>query len=108
MALTVHSVIWVCECCLLAHANGECCSHEQHGGDGAEPLNRITDGYSISMGMGSEEHSEHCLQQQVGWSELPSGYECDCETDSYSTSQCEGCGSYLHGSRHAMTLFVTS
>lgn len=36
---------------------------------------------------------------------VPDDYECDCETNTYSTSQCQGCGSYLHGERHAMTLF---
>lgn len=36
---------------------------------------------------------------------VPGDYECDCETSLFSTSQCEGCGSYLHGERHAMTLF---
>ncbi|MFI0265601.1 hypothetical protein [Streptomyces luteogriseus] len=36
---------------------------------------------------------------------VPDNYECDCETNTYSTSQCKGCRSYLHGERHAMTLF---
>lgn len=36
---------------------------------------------------------------------VPDDYECDCETNTFSTSQCEGCGSHLAGERHAMTLF---
>lgn len=36
---------------------------------------------------------------------VPDDYECDCETNTFSKSQCEGCGSWLYGERHAMTLF---
>ena len=49
------------------------------------------------MGTMQEEHS--CGREDDSYFG-----ECDCETDTYSTSQCEGCGSYLHGERHAMTL----
>lgn len=100
----VYGTIWVCLCCMLSHANGECCNSEDHGGDGAEPLSRIGKRFGIAMGMGYGEHAEDCEQRTTGGN--PSdGYECDCETNPYSTSQCEGCGSYLHGQREAMTLF---
>jgi hypothetical protein len=36
---------------------------------------------------------------------VPDNYVCDCETNTFNMSQCEGCGSWLHGERHAMTLF---
>lgn len=36
---------------------------------------------------------------------VPDDYECECEKNTYSKAQCEGCGSWLHGERHAMTLF---
>lgn len=90
-----YGVIWVCQCCVLTHANGECCSNEQHGGDGAEPLNRIEAPYRITMGMMEDEHDSACVDFSA----------CGCAENSYSTSQCEGCGSYLHGERHAMTLW---
>lgn len=89
--------IWVCQCCMLAHANGECCDSEQHGGDGVEPWAKLDDGEHVTMGIALSEHGEYCLANEDG--------ECDCEHDTYSTSQCGGCGSYLHGERHAFTLW---
>ncbi len=110
-----YGAIWVCVCCYAMHASGECCSHEQHGGDGCEPLSRIEPPYTVSAGMGWEDHSDDCLTHKINelktdhpkvdWPDVPDEYECDCETNTHSTSQCEGCGSWLHGERHAMTLF---
>lgn len=93
-----YGTIWVCQCCALLHANGECCTNEQHGGDGQQPLSAIEAPFTLAMGMASEEHS--CGRENG--EDVP---ECDCERDTYTTWQCEGCGSYLHGERHAMTLF---
>lgn len=56
------------------------------------------------MGMAREEHAEDCLFRTMG-SDAPDDYECDCERNTFSTSQCEGCGSWLHGERHALTLW---
>ena len=92
-----YGTIWVCQDCMLHHANGECGGC--HYGHDEEPLSSISDGFHVAMGMAAEEHSEDCGYRHDGLS------ECDCETNTYSTSQCEGCGSYLHGERHAMTLF---
>lgn len=69
--------LWVCVDCMLHHANGECGGcHEGHD---EEPLSSIEHPNRLAMG--------------------------DDEPDPYSTSQCEGCGSYLHGERHKMALF---
>lgn len=100
--MTSYGTIWVCQDCMLHHANGECGScHGDYGHD-EEPLNKIDGDFHVAMGTLSSEHSEECQDEQRG-----KAYEgeCDCETNSFSTSQCEGCGSYLHGERHAMTLF---
>lgn len=84
--------LWVCINCIHHHANGECGDcHREEGHEGGEPLSRV-DYTKSSMGMGWEEHE--C------------GYgvdECDCETKTFSTSSCDGCGSDYHGERHAMT-----
>jgi hypothetical protein len=94
-----YGTIWVCVDCMLHHANGECGScHDDHGHD-EEPLNKIDGGFHVAMGMARKEH-ECC-----GGCDDDIADECDCETNYYGTSQCEGCGSYLHGERHAMTLF---
>jgi hypothetical protein len=84
---------------MLHHANGECggCHNDDHGHD-EEPLSEIGEGFHVAMGSVQEEHS--CGRETDEYFG-----ECDCETRSYSTSQCEGCGSYLHGERYAMTLF---
>lgn len=90
-----YGTIWVCVDCMLHHANGEC--GNCHEGHDEEPLNRIDGDFHVAMGMAWGEHD--CEpDEQTG------ECECDCEMNTYSTSQCEGCGSYLHGERHAMTL----
>lgn len=99
-----YGTIWVCTCCMLTHANGECCPDDTHGGDSAVPLSAIEAPFTVAAGMAYEEHAEDCLFNTLK-GDAPGDYECDCEDDAFSTSQCEGCGSYLHGERHAMTLF---
>lgn len=118
---------------MLIHANGECGCQDNNGdahtrsrdekghfdggtilGDGF-PLSLITRGYSVAVGMTWRDHADDCLTHvihdlgerfpDVEWPDVPGDYECDCEKDSFSRSQCEGCGSCLHGERHAMTLF---
>lgn len=97
--------IWVCVDCMMHHANGECgsCHDDVHGHD-KEPLSAIGDAHPAA-GMAYEEHAEDCLKHTMG-SDAPGDYECECETDTFSRSQCGGCGSYLHGERHALTLFA--
>lgn len=95
-----HNTLWVCQCCLMMAANGECCYDSQHGGDGATPLANV-EGHSFP-GMAWEEHDGECAFNVDGGN-APDGYECDCETVTFSKSQCEGCGSYLYGARHALT-----
>lgn len=52
--------MWVCLCCMLTHANGECCSSDEHGGDGVKPLSEVdfAGGFSVTMGLLAEEHHE--------------------------------------------------
>jgi hypothetical protein len=99
-----YGTIWVCQDCMLHHANGECgsCS-DLYGPHDEEPLSAIEAPFTVAMGMAYDEHAEDCETRIHNGA--PDNYECDCETNTYSTSQCEGCGSYLHGERHAMTLF---
>lgn len=137
-----YGTIWVCVCCMLAHAADGCgCegmnedahkrSRDERGrynggtvlGDGF-PLSQITGSFQVAMGMRSGEHDDSCERKCMcthdadceehgdnsdqhhdqSDHDYPDDYECDCETRTYSTSQCEGCGSYLHGERHAMWL----
>lgn len=70
--------ISVCVCCMLSHANGECCAEHE----GPEPLSLIGEGQSITMGDGDQE-----------W---------------FSYDSCDGCGSPLGGDRFIVTLWVDS
>lgn len=96
--------IWVCQCCMLEHANGECCPDDDHGGDGIAPWSSTDDArFDVTMGLTSEEHADDCMVRLTGhW---PVNYECGCERISFSTSRCDGCGSYLAGERHAFGLW---
>lgn len=92
--------LWVCQCCMLIHANGECCVSDEHGGDSREPLSLIGEDDGLALGMGYEFHAETCTE------EVRESDGCDCERDTFSWTSCDGCGSWLAGERHAMTLFV--
>lgn len=70
-------MIWVCLCCMLVHANGECCGRPEHGGDSKEPLNRVT-GWNLAL---SDE-------------EIP-----------FTWNSCDGCGSTLGGTRYELAIF---
>lgn len=91
--------IWVCVDCIMHHANGECGGcHDDEVGHDREPLN-LLDPANTAMGMTQEGHA--CGRQDDTYFG-----ECDCETNTFSTSRCEGCGSWLRGERHAMTVWL--
>jgi len=98
--------IWVCVGCLMMEANGE---NIGDGGDGIQPLAIIEPPYFLTLGMGWEDHATDCLifkdKNRGNVANIKGGYECECETNTFSKSQCEGCGSFLAGERHAMTLW---
>jgi hypothetical protein len=95
--------IWVCMCCMLTDANGECCADDSHGGDGIEPWSDVNAQFEITMGLLAEEHHEECqVRITGGWLV---DYECDCERREFSWSSCDGCGSSLAGSRYAFALW---
>lgn len=97
--------LWVCGNCLMHLANGECGDcHREEGHEGGEPLSLVSN--HASPGTASEEHAEDCLTNvmaRIGERAEDGGYECDCETNTFSTSTCQGCGSIYHGERHAIT-----
>lgn len=110
-----YGTIWVCVDCMLHHANGECGSCHREEGHDREPLSAIETPFHVSLGMGYENHEDDCLTHGIrdleerfpdlDWPDVPDDYECECEINTFSTAQCAGCGTYLHGERHAMTLF---
>lgn len=92
--------IWVCQNCMLHHANGECgdCHRENDEHEGFYPWNSLSENETVTMGMAEEEHS-------CGRENGEEVHECDCETNPFGTSRCEGCYSWFHGERHAFTLW---
>lgn len=94
MSEIIYRVLWVCTCCLMAHAADGCgeCDH-----DDREPLNKIEPPFTVTLGMLASEHHEQCPRSD--------SRDCDCERLGFSWSSCDGCGSPLGGDRHAMTLW---
>lgn len=88
-----HATLWVCVDCYVTHHG---VANEWDTPD-REPLSLIDEDSEVSAGMMWEEHE--C--DRPSWDEG----ECDCETVTFSGAPCDGCGSYLAGSRHALTLW---
>lgn len=65
------------------------------------------DGFSVVLGMPTDEHNDTCPRRNpCGLDECDcSEVECDCETISFSSRQCDVCGSNLGGERHAVSFF---
>lgn len=90
--------MWVCDTCMFAHANGVDMRHESDGGnpDDPAPWARGFKPGEVTMGMFADKHD--CPKATDD-----EDRECDCEVQEYSYSSCDGCGSPLHGRRHAFT-----
>jgi hypothetical protein len=115
--------IWVCACCMLTHANDECCAdHAQDPSERVTVSNRFSgvpmeptpmpwalwDDHErrrdMSMGMLSSEHDPECAFNR---SEGAADCESECETRSFTWESCDGCGSHLGGERYAFTPWFT-
>ena len=88
--------LWVCVDCIMHHANGECDGCYE--GHTEEPLS-LLDYTKSTMGHPQQEHE--CGRRD----DIYFG-DCDCETVTFSSSRCDGCGSDYHGERHAMTEWI--
>lgn len=88
--------LWVCQCCMLEHGNGECCADDSHGGDGVAPWSAFDFArFSVTMGLLRKYHEGGCLADE----------DCDCERESFGRWPCSGCGSGLAGERFAFTMW---
>lgn len=87
----------MCPCCVYALENGDhTCDCE------TDVLSALDDRYWYTSGLGWEDHHEQC---HVSLSEGADRDECDCETDNFHRFTCEGCGEYVVGQAHAVTIF---
>lgn len=93
-ARTEPTLYWVCVDCYFAHHGFN--EHERGEDYPAETLSRIPTDADVSSGMMRDEHADDCDPED----------ECDCETQDFSSSWCDGCGSTLAGSRHALTIWT--
>lgn len=93
---TITHELWVCVDCMLIHANGEC---DERSPDQPEPW-ALWVGQTHLLAMGGT-HADECPNGPDG----PRNTDCDCETKEFDRSSCDGCGSTLHGTRHAFVVF---
>jgi len=99
---------WVCVHCFIHLVNGDCTepdtcpgSHREPTPDDHDPLHLFGD-MPITPGMLFSEHS--CGKEAM--QDVHPDFECDCETNTFSWSSCDGCGSSLGGERHAVTGWI--
>jgi hypothetical protein len=104
-----HATLWVCQDCYLTHHGYS--ADELGNTPDREPLGLLGD-YgmgNLTAGLMAEEHDDSC-PVWLGDPNRPDvpvrEAECDCEHDYFSSRQCDGCGSYLAGTRDALTLFT--
>ena len=105
-------LMWVCTNCIMHHANGECGDCHREEGHDYEPLSELGE-YDLTMGLHADEHDSDCIiykldelnreYPDMDWPDAPDDYECECHRNTFSRSQCDGCGDYHHGEREALT-----
>ncbi len=87
-----YGTMWVCVCCMMVHANGECGDSAPVGSEECRPRYNMYAGTEIC-----EYHEHHheaepwsaCLRSD-GWDSAPTDDRDDCRTFT-----CGGCGTYV-------------
>lgn len=117
---TEATLVWVCSCCISSLVNDDRSGCEEfcdtpphrdsafyvdHNPDAPKHhtllLTLFPDDADLTAGMLWDEHDETCANRLAGeWVE-----ECSCETITFSSSACAGCGG-LPGERHAVTIWT--
>lgn len=83
------ALIWVCFDCMITRES-ESSQYDDVTGEYAQPWSKIEDGYSVTFGIIVDNDAHDGANM---------------EHIDFSTSPCDGCGSKLHGERHAYTLW---
>lgn len=91
-----HYVAWVCVDCYFVHHG---IYESESGTTPTCALALISASDEITSGLVLDEHEPDCPMRADQFS------ECECEEIPFSSSPCEGCGSHLAGSRHALTIW---
>jgi hypothetical protein len=88
-----YGLIWLCFDCTNLHANGDL-PIDPPAADQPLPLSAIDPAeFTLTLGILDSEHSTGCN------ADLQAFDECTCSVDTFSTVQCDGCGTYLAGVR---------
>lgn len=97
----------VCIDCTMVLVNGD--------GSGKDPkwdeaeFDRVCQKYEITPG---HPHNLPQWDSEIGCAHAgapcPDDADCDCQDNSFSTRQCDACGTRLHGSRHDFTFVARS
>jgi hypothetical protein len=97
MGMEVVSGGWACTDCIMIIANGDGSGIEDlagHESRMAGQAAKVPAGWDLVPG---GEHADSCTEA------VRDAAGCDCESDSFSMSPCDTCGSNLGGARHAVT-----
>lgn len=96
---------WACVDCLILLANGENPTDKTQDevAEWHAEIARRNDGYNITLGLAASEHA--CTADFGGRTAGEVGADCDCETNTFSWSACDVCGSNLGGVRHAVSFW---
>lgn len=102
------TLTWVCRCCMSRLANDDVSGCENSCDPEHAPslLDAYPDDADLTIGMLIEEHDEECENRKAAEAGIPNEVQCECETITFSKSPCDGCGSHLAGSRHAVTMWT--
>lgn len=92
------ATLWVCTDCLMKEANDDLSGADAEMQAQYPAMSKLA-GEDVSLGMTQDGHA--CGRENGSFFG-----ECECETDPFSSSQCDGCGSPYAGERHALTLWL--
>jgi hypothetical protein len=97
----------VCDDCQSVLVNGDASGNAADWDEAR--FNAAADAYEITPG---HPHNLPEWEASIGCSHgsepCPDDDDCYCGENDFSTSQCDGCGTYLHGSRHSFTFVKRS
>jgi hypothetical protein len=95
----------VCDDCQSVLVNGDSSGNDRDW-DEAE-FARVVRAYEITPGHPCN-LTEWFTECSHAGTPCPDDADCDCQDREFSTSQCDGCGTWMHGSRHDFTFVSRS
>lgn len=105
MPLTIHAYGWCCTDCIMFLANGETPPEmdEDQTAEWVAEIDRRAGAWNVDVG-GEHSYEDGCRNVSEDGKWIGST-DCSCETQEFSWSSCDVCGSTLGGERHAVHYF---